>query len=60
MIPWIIKFLSKKGQLYLVTIKENNNSELQEIFRTHGFKSKIIKSRKAGIEGLAVTCFSRI
>ena len=57
MIPDIVKLLSDSGHFYLVTIKENKNSEIQEMMAEFGLKSKIILSRKAGIEGLRVTCF---
>jgi predicted glycosyltransferase len=60
MIPVIVKLLSKKGKFLLITIKDNNNAELQQLMHSFGFNSKVILNRKAGIEGLSVTCFTRI
>jgi release factor glutamine methyltransferase len=60
MLPIIVQLLSPKGQFFLITIKDNNNPQLQQLMHSLGFNSKLILKRKAGIEGLSVTCFTRI
>ena len=58
-LPLIMNLLSDVGLFFLLTIKENKISEIQELMINNGFNSKLVKSRKAGIEGLSVTCFYR-
>ncbi|KAH8086667.1 S-adenosyl-L-methionine-dependent methyltransferase [Cristinia sonorae] len=52
--------LSSNGRFYLVAVKENNISELQQRMRQqYDLESKIVLQRKAGREHLHVIRFSR-
>ncbi|KAJ3196297.1 HemK methyltransferase member 2 [Irineochytrium annulatum] len=52
------ELLSDNGTFYLVTIRENRPLEIMETMkRLYSMDSKVVLSRKAGIEGLSVLKF---
>ncbi|KAJ3017115.1 UNVERIFIED_CONTAM: HemK methyltransferase member 2 [Siphonaria sp. JEL0065] len=59
-IPKIEGLLSEKGLFYLVTVKENRPLEIMQHMKdVYGLFSKVVLSRRAGIEGLSIIRFSR-
>ncbi|KAI9338544.1 S-adenosyl-L-methionine-dependent methyltransferase [Obelidium mucronatum] len=59
-IPTIEGLLSEKGLFYLVTVKENKPAEIMQHMKdVYGLFSKVVLSRRAGIEGLSIIRFSR-
>lgn len=54
------RLLSPSGIFYLITIKENKPSEIQEMLRERGLESTILLQRKAGPERLSVIKFQKM
>ena len=57
--PLVDSLLSPSGVFYLVCIKPNQIEQIEEEFKTYGFKMNVVMNRKAGIEHLFVLKFTR-
>lgn len=60
LLPSVAGVLSDKGRFYLVTVKENNVSDLCEVLEAAGLRSETVLSRRAGREHLSVLCFTKV
>ncbi|KAJ3234101.1 HemK methyltransferase member 2 [Chytriomyces hyalinus] len=59
-LPLVNDLLSENGLFYLVTVRENKPLEIMREMRdSYGLFSKVVLTRRAGIEGLAIVRFSR-
>ncbi len=59
LLPQIPRLLSQTGLFYMVVIKENKPSELEEILQNSNFKMTTVLNRRSGPEFLSVLRFCR-
>lgn len=52
--------MSERGMLYMVALDSNEPDDIARIMRSHGFLTKVVKRRRAGIENLLILRLQRL